>query len=81
MTVDGNLAGNAFACHWRQGGKNICWVTQLVIDKEYHERGLASGLLQSLCLDADGIYSVMSSHAAACLAAASTFGSKYNLFF
>lgn len=81
MTVDGDLAGNAFACRWRQGEKNICWVTQLVVDKEYRERGLASGLLRSLRLDADDIYGVMSSHAAACLAAASTLGSKYNIFY
>ncbi|EDN07420.1 predicted protein [Histoplasma mississippiense (nom. inval.)] len=35
MAVDGNLAGNAFACRWKHGEKNICWVTQLVVDRRF----------------------------------------------
>ncbi|KAI1935012.1 hypothetical protein LOZ66_005561 [Ophidiomyces ophidiicola] len=56
VTVDGNLAGNAFSCRWKQGGRNVCWVTQLVVDKNYRERGLAGGLLRSLRLEADDVY-------------------------
>lgn len=78
VTVDGDLAGHAFASRWTHDGKSICWVTQLVVDKGYRERGLASGLLRILCLDTDHMYGIMSSHPAACMAAASSFGSKYH---
>lgn len=78
-TVNGNLAGTAFACRWRYDDKNICWVTQLVVSRDYRERGLASGLLRSLRMEADDIYGILSSHPAACLAAASSFGCKSNL--
>ena len=79
VTVDGNLAGNAFACRWESDGKRVCWVTQLVVDKSYRERGLASGLLRSLRTHTDDIYGIMSSHPAACLAAATAFGCKFDL--
>ncbi|KAM3532251.1 hypothetical protein NHJ13051_000237 [Beauveria bassiana] len=74
VTVDGVLAGNAFACHWEHGGKAVCWVTQLVVSKDYRERGLATGLLRVLRADnCHDIYGIMSSHPAACLAAAKAF--------
>jgi hypothetical protein len=76
VTVDGNLAGNAFACRWTVNGKKICWVTQLVVHQDYRERGLAVGLLNELRQDDDDVYGLMSSHPAACLAAAKAFGSK-----
>lgn len=78
VTVDGSLAGNAFACRWKWDGKTVCWVTQLVVKKDYRDNGLASGLLRSLRETTDDIYGIMSSHPAACLAAAKSFGSKYN---
>jgi len=31
VTVDGRLAGNAFACRWKYNDKIVCWVTQLVV--------------------------------------------------
>ncbi|EGC46687.1 conserved hypothetical protein [Histoplasma capsulatum var. duboisii H88] len=74
VAVDGNLAGNAFACRWKHGGKNICWVTQLVVDRRFRERGLATALLRSICADTDDMYGIMSSHPAACMAAASSYG-------
>lgn len=74
VTVDGVLAGNAFACRWEHGGKAVCWVTQLVVSKDYRERGLATGLLRVLRADnCHDIYGIMSSHPAACLAAAKAF--------
>ncbi|GAW20771.1 hypothetical protein ANO14919_102820 [Xylariales sp. No.14919] len=73
VTVDGKLAGNAFACRWPWQGKTICWVTQLVVGMEYRDRGLAKGLLGALREDVDDIYGIMSSHPAACLAAGATF--------
>jgi hypothetical protein len=76
VTVDGHLAGNAFACRWKCNAQNICWVTQLVVDRNYRERGLAVGLLTELKLDDDDIYGLVSSHPAACLAAAKAFGRK-----
>lgn len=79
--MDGNLAGNAFACRWKHDGKNICWITQLVVDRNFRERGLASALLMSIGSDMDDMYGIMSSHPAACMAAASSYGSKYCVFF
>ncbi|EEH39368.2 hypothetical protein PAAG_08637 [Paracoccidioides lutzii Pb01] len=74
VTVNGNLAGNAFACRWKHNGKTVCWITQLVVDRSYRERGLASGLLREIRSNEDDIYGIMSSHPVACLAAASSFG-------
>ncbi|OQE27068.1 hypothetical protein PENFLA_c006G06852 [Penicillium flavigenum] len=78
VTVDGYLAGNAFACRWNCDGMTVSWVTQLVVGKDYRHNGLATGLLRSLRKTTDDIYGIMSSHPAAWLAAAKSFGSKYN---
>lgn len=78
VTLDGNLAGNAFYRCWKYNDQSVCWVTQLLVDRNYRERGFASGLLRALQSEADDIYGIMSSHPVACLAAASSFGSKYN---
>lgn len=77
VTVDGQLAGNAFACRWTVNDKTVCWVTQLVVDRNYRERGLAKGLLNQLKQNDVDIYGLMSSHPAACLAAAKAFGGKH----
>jgi len=77
VTIDGILAGNVFVCRWDYKGSRICWITQLVVHQNYRERGLAGGLLRSLRTDAvDDIYGIMSSHPAACLAAASSFATN-----
>ena len=81
VRVDGILAGNAFVCRWKYNGRNVCWITQLVVDKAYRERGLASSLMRSLRLETDDMYGIMSSHPAACLAAAKSLGSKCSLFY
>ncbi|KAL2046626.1 hypothetical protein ABVK25_011665 [Lepraria finkii] len=78
VTVDGRLAGNAFACRWACENKTVCWITQLVVHQDYRERGLAVGLLNQLRHDNVDIYGLMSSHPAACLAAAKAFGSSIN---
>ena len=75
VTIDDELAGNAFACRWQQGDKTICWITQLVLDRHYRERGIAGLLLKTLVEDTDDMYGIMSSHPAACLAAMKAFGS------
>lgn len=76
VTVDGHLAGNAFACRWAYNNKNVCGVTQLVVHQDYRERRLAMGLLNQLRHNDDDIYGLMSSHPAACVAAVKAFGSK-----
>ena len=76
VLVNGYLAGNAFACRWTVDGKTICWITQLVVHRDYRERGLAAGLLNEIKMDGDYAYGVMSSHPAACLAASKAFGSE-----
>lgn len=59
--------------------KSVCWITQLVVHREYRERGLAAGLLNELKENDDDIYGLMSSHPAACVAAARIFGGEYPL--
>ncbi|KAF2453011.1 hypothetical protein BDY21DRAFT_417402 [Lineolata rhizophorae] len=78
VSVNGRLAGNAFACRWAVDGMTICWVTQLVVHRDYRERGLASGLLNKIKLDGDDAYGLISSHPAACLAASKAFRSSIN---
>ncbi|KAH8169598.1 acetyltransferase (GNAT) family protein [Sarocladium implicatum] len=75
VNVDGTLAGHAFSCRWDLAGKTVCWVTQLVVHKEHRKRGLAGGLLKALKMKNDDTYGIMSSHPAACLAAAGAFSS------
>ncbi|KAK4136080.1 hypothetical protein BT67DRAFT_440229 [Trichocladium antarcticum] len=70
VTVDGTLAGNAFACRWDYQGRQVCWVTQLVVHRDYRERRLATRLLETLRDTDDEIFGIMSSHPAACIAIA-----------
>ncbi|CAG8402782.1 unnamed protein product [Penicillium salamii] len=79
VTVDGELAGNAFACRWNSGETRVCWITQLVVGKEHRQGGLAEGLLNCLRQQSDDVYGIMSSHPAACLAAAKAFFEKVSL--
>ena len=76
VTIGGCLAGNAFACRWKYEDKTVCWVTQLVVHSHFRERGLAVGLLNQLRQNDDAVYGIMSSHPAACLAAAKAFRSE-----
>ncbi|KAF4990633.1 hypothetical protein FDECE_14298 [Fusarium decemcellulare] len=75
-TSKGILAGNAFTCRWSYGGRNICWVTQLVVHRDFRGKGIASSLLRMAMADSDDIYGIMSSHPFACVAAAAVFGSE-----
>ncbi|KAI9748900.1 MAG: hypothetical protein M4579_007077 [Chaenotheca gracillima] len=77
VTVDDHLAGNAFACRWKYNNQTVCWITQLVVHRDYRERGLAVGLLNELKGN-DDMYGLVSSHPAACVAAARVFGSTIN---
>ncbi|KAM5348931.1 hypothetical protein ACJ41O_008754 [Fusarium nematophilum] len=75
VTSNGTLAGNAFTCRWHWNEKSVCWVTQLVVHKDYRGRGVAATLLRLSMADSDDVYGIMSSHPYACVAAAATFGS------
>lgn len=79
VTVDDCFAGNAFACRWSYQNKSVVWVTQLVVHRDFRERGLAVGLLNELREEQDDIYGVISSHVASCLATAKAFGSKHSI--
>jgi hypothetical protein len=68
VIVNNCLAGNAFACRWMYNGKCVCWITQLVVHRDYRERGLAVRLLNGLRASDDDIYGLVSPHPAACLA-------------
>ncbi|KAF5695726.1 acyl n-acyltransferase [Fusarium globosum] len=74
VTSHGTLVGNAFTCRWNHGGRTICWVTQLVVHKEYRGKGIASTLLRMSMADSDDMYGIMSSHPYACVAATAVFG-------
>lgn len=76
--VDGILAANAFACRWQYKDQTVCWITQLVVKKGYRQDGLATTLLLALRSKqySDDIYGIMSSHPAACMAAAKAFGGE-----
>ena len=76
VTVDGHLTGNVFVCRWKYGDKVVCWVTQLVVDRNYRERGLAVSILNELKRDGDNIYGIASSPPTAYMAAAKAFGSE-----
>ena len=75
VVVDGKLAGQAFASRWDHDGKVVCWITQLVVHRDYRQRGLARGLMYQLREDGDEIFGIMSSHPAACIAAADAYSS------
>ncbi|KAF4508818.1 hypothetical protein G6O67_005151 [Ophiocordyceps sinensis] len=74
VTVDGVLAGHAFACRWRCDGRQVLWVTQLVVHRHHRERRLATTLLLALLDDDDDIFGIMSSHPAACKTLAKAYG-------
>ncbi|KAL8869425.1 MAG: hypothetical protein Q9174_004279, partial [Haloplaca sp. 1 TL-2023] len=74
VTVDGHLAGNVFACRWTYNEQTVCWITQLVVDRNYRQRGLAMGLLSQVKRNTDKVYGIASSHPAACLAAGKALG-------
>jgi len=75
VTVDNYLARNVFAYRWTYN-KSVCWITQLVVHRDCRERRLAVGLLNELKENEDDTYGLVSSHPAACAAAARVFGSK-----
>jgi len=92
-TLDGVYAGHVFSCRWTYGnGTNsmrVCWVTQLVVHRDYRERGLATHMLRMLRdntvesavdrNDTVGVFGILSSQPAACLALARAVGGPGDL--
>ena len=76
VTVNDVPAGHAFSCRWKYGQRQVCWVTQLVVHRDYRRRRLATGLLSTLRCDGDDIFGIMSSHPGACIAAAKAFAGE-----
>ncbi|ROT40875.1 hypothetical protein SODALDRAFT_330601 [Sodiomyces alkalinus F11] len=74
VTIGGELAGHAFACRWTHLGRQVLWITQLVVHRKYRERRLATTLLLSLFDEKDEVFGIMSSHPAACKALVKAFG-------
>lgn len=73
--VKGKLVGNVFSCRWKYEGRDICWITQLVVDSEFRRCGLATKLLGYLREgESDWGFGILSSHPAAILAVLRAFG-------
>lgn len=77
--VDGRLAGQAFTCRWTHAEKTVCWITQLVVHRDYRRRGLATSLLREVAKDGDDMFGIMSSNPVACLAFANAYISARSL--
>ncbi|RSL41870.1 hypothetical protein CEP54_015683 [Fusarium duplospermum] len=71
---EGRLVGHAITCRWDWGGRRVCWVTQLVVHKEFRNQGIATTLLRLSRVESDDVYGILSSHPFACMAAATSFG-------
>jgi hypothetical protein len=61
VIADSYLSGNVFACRWTCNNKSVCWITQLVVHRDYRERRLAVGLLDELKENDDDICGLVSS--------------------
>lgn len=66
--VDGVFAGHAFACRWEYQGRQVCWITQLVVHQDYRERHLATRILTKVARTEDEVCGIISSQPAACMA-------------
>ncbi|KAK3298806.1 uncharacterized protein B0H64DRAFT_386252 [Chaetomium fimeti] len=67
-TVDGTLAGHAFACRWDYKNMQVCWVTQLVVHRDHRQRRLATRIIEKVRKTEDEIFGIISAHPAACMA-------------
>ncbi|KAK0655495.1 hypothetical protein B0T16DRAFT_315221 [Cercophora newfieldiana] len=70
LHTDDALAGHLLACRWIYQGRQVCWVTQLVVHHRWRERRIATRLLEKLRKKDDDIFGIMSSHPAALIAMA-----------
>ncbi|KAI4696192.1 uncharacterized protein J4E88_000364 [Alternaria novae-zelandiae] len=74
-TVDGKLAGHAFATFWEHEGHKIGWITQLCVGQNFRRNGLATKILSHLRENKhDHSFGILSSHPATIRAALRAFG-------
>ena len=74
--VDGVFAGHAFTCRWEYQGRQVCWITQLVVHRDYREHRLATRILAKVVRTEDEVFGIISSHPAACMALSKACGGK-----
>lgn len=74
LKIDGILVGHAFASHWNCGDYQVCWVTQLVVHRQYRRDRVATMLLIGIHHETDNVFGIMSSHPGACKALARACG-------
>jgi GNAT superfamily N-acetyltransferase len=77
---NGKLVGNAFACTWnypweydKRKIRQICWITQLVVETSMRGQGIATKMLQVLRELSTYCYGIITSHPYACNAMAHAF--------
>lgn len=74
---ESELLGNVFATRWKCEGRNVCWITQLCVRKDFRHQGLATRLLSELRdkqSDEGCVYGILSSHPFAIATALRAFG-------
>ncbi|KAH6875823.1 hypothetical protein BKA58DRAFT_380527 [Alternaria rosae] len=75
-TVDGKLAGHAFATFWAYKCRKTGWITQLCVGRDFRRNGLATKILLNLRKNEhDRSFGILSSHPAAVRAVLRAFGS------
>ena len=75
-TVDGRSIGHALACRWKHDKDIICWITQLVVHRDYRSLGVATRLLRQVKDSSVTVFGIASSNPLACMAAARAFGDR-----
>ncbi|KAK8249007.1 hypothetical protein IWZ00DRAFT_489958 [Phyllosticta capitalensis] len=66
------IVGHVFATRWRDGqGRRVCWITQVVVHREWRRRGIATAMLRHIATasltpasTAPTLFGVLSSHTA-----------------
>ncbi|KAI5845292.1 hypothetical protein DFP73DRAFT_513051 [Morchella snyderi] len=68
--VQDKLVGYAFGTRWplNERDGDVCWITQVVVDRNYRGVGLATTLLSKFKTSTDVLYGIMSQHPAAIMA-------------
>lgn len=77
VKINDVLAGHALVVRWRHEGRQIFWVTQLVVHEEYRRQRLATTLLMNLVEDEDEIFGLLSVNPFALKAMSRACGSEF----
>ncbi|XXH01115.1 Flavin-linked sulfhydryl oxidase of the mitochondrial IMS [Hypoxylon texense] len=74
----GKPDGHAFVCRWEYEGRQVCWITQLVIHRRWGtEERLMKVILRHLVHKDDRIIGIISPNPVACKALASVFAGRF----